>query len=174
MSKLLRLALSLSLVAGVVAVNSLQATTLEKMNVPELIKDSEAAARVRVVDVDTTLLEDGEMVHTIASLEVVESYRGSLPYEISVRVPGGEFGTQRIVIDGMPEFREGHELLVFLTRWDDGAYKVLGYVQGLSEIRTVNGKVQLVGGRAHGRELAALAREIRAGGPQTVDLKPVR
>ena len=54
------------------------------------------------------------------------------------------------------------EVLVFATRWPDGSDKVLGYLQGLSSIRTSeNGRRVLSGGRAGGMTLDGLRRTIR-------------
>ena len=68
----------------------------------------------------------------------------------------------------------GERVLVFLTDWeDDGAPKVLGYVQGKSTIvEDGQGRTRLKGGSANGRTLESVAGELRYGPQHNIKLRP--
>ena len=70
-------------------------------------------------------------------------------------------------MDEAPQFQKGDSVVVFLTRWDDGAMKVTGYSQGVSKVVTDKlGNQLLQGGSADGRLLSDLARQLGKGGAQ--------
>ena len=64
-------------------------------------------------------------------------------------------------------------MLVFLTTWDDGTLKVLGYAQGKSRVvPDGQGLERLVGGSADGLTVQGAVREIHHGPQHNVQLRP--
>jgi len=110
------------------------ATTLIRLPFYKLVQSSSAIARVRCVKA-ATRLEYGE-VWTDTVFEVVQHDKGFLPSVIVVRTPGGRFQHIRSHVDGVPEFRPGEEVFLFLTGQPGTQFKIVGWTQGTFRIHT--------------------------------------
>lgn len=157
----------LSAVACVVvmATGWASADTFLRLSFGDLRRLAERVVRAKVVSVRSDWNVDRSFIFTYVSLGVQQDYKGSGPSVLEVRVPGGEVAGRSISAEGMPQFRLGDEVVVFLTRWDDGTVKVLGYFQGLSRIVPSPQGPVLRGGTLDNRLLADVEREIRGGLP---------
>jgi len=109
------------------------ATTLVRLPFYKLVENSSAIARVRCVN-SVTRLESGE-VWTDTVFEVTEHDKGYLPARIVVRTPGGRFQHIQSHVDGVPEFRPGEELFLFLTGHPGAQFRIVGWTQGTFRIR---------------------------------------
>jgi hypothetical protein len=109
------------------------ATTLARLQFYQLVQHSSAIARVRCVRADTRL-ENGE-IWTDTVFEVVQHDKGFLPQEIVVRMPGGKFQHLYSHVDGVPEFRPGEEVFLFLTGRPGRQFYIVGWTQGTFRIR---------------------------------------
>jgi len=110
------------------------ATTLIRLPFYKLVQNSSAIARVRCISSDTRL-ESGE-VWTDTVFEVLQHDKGFLPSRIVVRTPGGRFQHIRSHVDGVPEFRPGEEVFLFLAGRPGTQFKIVGWTQGTFRIRT--------------------------------------
>lgn len=110
------------------------ADVIEKLDTAKLRTRAETIVRASVGQVTSRWTTDHSFIFTFVTLHVLETYKGRAPSTLQVRVPGGRVGAYQISAHSMPEFRSGEEIVVFLTRWQDGAYKVAGYHQGLSNV----------------------------------------
>ena len=68
------------------------------------------------------------------NLDVVETMKGSLPAQVTVRLPGGRVGHLTATVDGTPKFNPGSEAIVFLERSRSGGFSVAGWVEGTFRI----------------------------------------
>jgi len=110
-----------------------RATTPASMDVRELTRQATYVARVRCVNVLSTM-EMG-MVWTLNTFEVTESWKGEPPPRFTVRLPGGEAGGQRMTVEGAPRFTEGEEAVLFVTEDRGRQMNIVGWAQGTFRIR---------------------------------------
>src|SRR3974390_882819 len=109
------------------------ATPLVRLPFYKLVENSTAIARVRCISANTRL-ENGE-IWTDTVFEVIQHDKGYLPPRIVVRTPGGRFERIRSHVAGVPEFRPGEELFLFLTGHAGAQFRVVGWTQGTFRIR---------------------------------------
>lgn len=110
------------------------ATTLVRLPFYKLVENSSAIARVRCVS-SVVHFEYGE-VWTDTVFEVLQHDKGYLPSRIVVRTPGGRFQHIRSHVDGVPEFRPGEEVFLFLSGHPGAQFRIVGWTQGTFRIRT--------------------------------------
>ena len=109
------------------------ATTLARLQFDELARTSTAIARLRCV-ASLVLWEQGEL-WTETRFEVIERDKGLLPGTITVRTMGGSSGHLHSRVDGVPAFRAGEDVYLFLWAKPGEPYRVLGWSQGTFRIR---------------------------------------
>jgi len=105
-----------------------RATTLARISLEQLAAGSDAVARVRCASAESHW-ENGS-IWTVTTAEVVETLKGDLPGEISVRLPGGRVGHLTAAVEGTPKFHPGDEAFLFLQRSRAGGFTVAGWVEG--------------------------------------------
>jgi len=126
MQLLLLAAAMLSMVAAI------RATTLARMSLDQLAAAADAVARLRCAGSESHW-ENGA-IWTVTTFEVVESMKGTLPPQVTVRLPGGRAGHLTATVDGTPRFIAGDEAIVFLERSRAGGFSVTGWVEGAFRI----------------------------------------
>jgi hypothetical protein len=124
---------ALFLIGLVLIVIVANATTLARLQFFQLVQHSSAIGRMRCVDTQTRF-EDGE-IWTDTVFEVVQHDKGYLPSPIVVRTPGGKFQHLHSHVDGVPEFRPGEEVFLFLTGRPGMPFRIVGWTQGTFRIR---------------------------------------
>ena len=112
------------------------ASTFLEMSREELVEQADAVVAGRVVEVRSFWNRQGTAILTEAVIEVESSILGKTASRVTVRTFGGEVGEHKIVALGFPTFERNEKLLLFLEPEQDGAHKVLGYLQGEFRIRT--------------------------------------
>jgi hypothetical protein len=108
------------------------ATTLARLRFEELAQTSTAIARLRCVGSEVHW-DRGEIV-TDTHFEVLEQNKGLLSGFITVRTIGGAVRGLHSRVDGMPVFRAGEEVYLFLWARPGEPYQVLGWSQGAFRI----------------------------------------
>lgn len=166
------------LVAGVVlllGIGMAGATTLLKMNFSDLAREADSVVVGTVTNVQGEWDPSLNFIHSNVTLAVERSFHGNASSEIVLRTPGGFVGGIGQQVDGAATFEPGERVLVFLTTWEDGTLKVLGYAQGKSRIVTDEfGQPRLRGGAANGLTLDGAAQELAHGPNFNIPLRPVR
>jgi hypothetical protein len=109
-----------------------QATTLRQLSLAELVSVSNAVARVRCTSVQT-LWKNGS-IWTFTAFQVMDAIKGSLPAQITVRLPGGRVGHLTSTVAGTPTFRVGEEAVLFLEHSTAGEFTIAGWVEGTFRI----------------------------------------
>ena len=146
------------------------ATTLVKMDFGDLAREANYVVVGTVTGMSGEFDPSGTFIRTNVTLEVERSFRGRTADTLVVRTPGGWVGGEGQTAVGAATFEIGERVLVFLTNWEeDGALKVLGYLQGKSSIGADN---RLEGGSANGRSLESVGRELRDGRDFNISLRP--
>jgi hypothetical protein len=108
-------------------------TTFARMSVEEMVAAADAVVHARCLGTDTRR-EAGEL-WTFASFEVEETWKGVAPRLISVRLLGGRLGNLTYRVEGVPEFRTGEEVVLFLQRTRAGDFAITSWVQGTFRVR---------------------------------------
>jgi hypothetical protein len=109
-----------------------KATTLARLSFDDLAQQSVAVARVRCVSSESRW--DGGEIWTESRFAVVEREKGALDATITVRMLGGRMGNLTSRVDGVPMFRPGEEVYLFLWGKAGEPYRVLGWSQGTFRI----------------------------------------
>lgn len=133
-----------------------EASSFREVSLGELVETSHAVIQVKVLGTESAwTTTEYSYIATTAHLKVVRSLRGSFERgeELMVREAGGQVGNDVVQAIGFPQLREGQELVIFLTRWEDetGDWRINGYGQGILEVdRSIDGKARLVPAQLQG------------------------
>jgi hypothetical protein len=124
------------------AATSIHATTLARLSFDQLSAAADATACVRCTSAQSRW-ENGQ-IWTVTTFEVLETMKGTLPPQITVRLPGGRVGHLTATVDGTPKFTVADEVVVFLERIPGGlkvepapggGFSVAAWVEGTFRIR---------------------------------------
>jgi hypothetical protein len=107
-------------------------TTLARMSVAQMAQTAQVIVRARCLG-GSTAWDAGE-IWTLTSFEVEEVWRGSPPARITVRLLGGRVGNLTSSVSGVPRFRPGEEVILFLERTPRGDFSVVSWEQGTFRI----------------------------------------
>ena len=107
-------------------------TTLARLRFEDLARQSSAVARLRCLD--SEFLWDRGELWTETRFAVVERNKGLLSGIVTVRTIGGVSGHLHSRVDGVPIFRQGEEVYLFLWERPGEPYRVLGWAQGTFRI----------------------------------------
>ncbi|MFL5319368.1 MAG: hypothetical protein ACJ790_06905 [Myxococcaceae bacterium] len=117
------------------------ATTMLKQQLPELSAAADVVVRAKVTSVQSRWTDDHRRIVTDIQLEVLEAMKGSPAGTVTVVQPGGVVGDIGQRVDGVAEFKEGEECVVFLERRGQKVFAVVGMAQGKLNIeRSSDGK----------------------------------
>ena len=108
-------------------------TTLASLRFEDLAQQSSAVARLRCLGSEFHW-DHGEL-WTETRFEVLERNKGLLSGVVTVRTIGGTSGHLHSQVDGVPVFRTGEEVYLFLWERPGEPYRVLGWAQGTFRIR---------------------------------------
>ncbi|HLJ24163.1 MAG TPA: hypothetical protein VKT71_08660 [Candidatus Acidoferrales bacterium] len=109
-----------------------RATTLARLSLEQLAAGSAAVARVRCTGVSSRW-ENGS-IWTLVEMNVLETMKGNLPQNITVRLPGGRVGHLTAAVDGTPRFAPGTQAILFLQPSRAGGFTIAGWVEGTFRI----------------------------------------
>jgi len=108
------------------------ATTLARMDLDELTRTAAVVARARCL-ATSSRWEDGHL-WTLTIFEVTEVWKSETPRTIVVRLVGGSDGHRTVQVDGVPRFRVGEEVVLFLEFSGRGELTVTSWAQGTFRI----------------------------------------
>lgn len=112
---------------------ALHATTLARLSIDQLAAAADDVARVRFSNTESRW-ENGS-IWTATTFDVIETMKGDLPAQVTIRLPGGRVGHITATVDGVPKFDAiCGDAILFLERSSSGAFSVAGWVQGTFRI----------------------------------------
>jgi hypothetical protein len=88
------------------------ATTLARMSLAQMSQIAPLIVRARCLG-NSTGWDAGE-IWTLTTFTVQEAWRGSSSAQITVRLLGGRVGNLTSSVSGIPRFRSGEEVVLFL------------------------------------------------------------
>jgi hypothetical protein len=112
-----------------------RATVLLPADFSEVVAGSQIIVYGRVADVRPEWSDDRSRIDTIVTLQAGSYLKGGPGDTVTFRVPGGQIGRYRNVMVGAPEFRQGDEVVVFLSAAGPAVAHVFGLNQGVYRVR---------------------------------------
>ncbi|MGH9734806.1 MAG: hypothetical protein ACRD8A_09485 [Candidatus Acidiferrales bacterium] len=116
---------------------SLRATTIEKMSLDRMTQMAPIIVHARCV-ASSTAWDAGD-IWTFTTFNVLETWKAAsgapIPPRITVRLLGGTVGLLTSHVSGVPRFRPGEEVVLFLQRTSRGDFSVVSWQQGTFRIR---------------------------------------
>ena len=108
------------------------ATTVNKMELPELVTTADSIVQGRVDSVESRW--ENKLAYTYVSISVDDPLKGERRRTVLVRQLGGKIGALNVTVSGMPKFSTGDQVIVFLKSQQNGTFEVVGLNQGKYEI----------------------------------------
>ncbi|MCX7943710.1 MAG: hypothetical protein N2746_04305 [Deltaproteobacteria bacterium] len=109
--------------------NILFSSTFVYMELEAIADRSDAIIRGFVREVESRYNEEKTKIFTFAAIEVKEVIKGKVPPIVNVRTFGGRVGDVNMKVPGMPEFKKGEDVFLFLKKNED-VWHVTGMLQG--------------------------------------------
>jgi hypothetical protein len=107
----------------------LQSATLERLSLNDMIQKSTAIVRGTVSS--SHAAQQGPIVYTHYSIQVIEQFKGTIQKTVDVVVPGGAANNIRQSYAGTPSFHTGDDYVFFLWTGQSGLTHIIGLTQGL-------------------------------------------
>jgi hypothetical protein len=126
-----KLLLSYTLILACCAV-ALPAATLERLSLDDLITQSTAIVRGKVLNSYTAT--SGPVIYTHYRIQASETLKGPARGVVEIQLPGGVANNLRQSFAGVPQFKAGDEYVFFLWTGKTGSTQVLGLTQGLFSV----------------------------------------
>jgi hypothetical protein len=104
------------------------ATSFEHLTLARLARTAQIIVRARCVS--NSARWDGGEIWTITTWEEIELWKGSTSGLITVRLLGGTVGSVTSNVSGVPRFRPGEDVILFLEPLAQGDYSVESWGQG--------------------------------------------
>jgi hypothetical protein len=111
------------------------ATTMLRLDVPELSQNSDTVVHGTVRRVESRWSGDRRRILTDVEIEVTESLKGQPGSTVLVIQPGGKMGDIGQMVHGTASFVPGEEVVVFLERKGASAFQLSGMSQGKYQVR---------------------------------------
>ena len=112
--------------------NAVAATSLEKMSIEKMAGAAQMIVRAQCV-ANAAQWEAGE-IWTFTTFEVSESWKGAASQRVTVRLLGGTVGGVTSHVSGVPRFRVGEGVILFLEPTRRADFTVVSWQQGTFRI----------------------------------------
>jgi len=140
----------LIILAGVAASLSLQASTLQRLSLNDMIQKSTMIVR-GTIQPGTSAAFRGSIIYTHFQISVEAPYKGTPGKVIDLAIPGGVLNGIQQPVAGAPLLTPGQNYVFFLWTSKSGLTQVIGLSQGLFNI-TTNAQGQLIVSRGAASE----------------------
>ena len=109
------------------------ATTLARMTLAEMAQAAAVIVRARCL-ANSVRWDAGE-IWTLSAFQVEEVWKGAAAARVTVRLLGGRAGNITSSVSGVPRFRAGEDVVLFLEPTVRGDFSVVSWQQGTFRIR---------------------------------------
>lgn len=120
------------LAIALLACYGVNATSLARMSVEQMARASAIIVRAKCLSSEVRR-EEGE-IWTFTAFQTEETWKGEAPARITVRLLGGRLGEITSHVSGVPQFRTGEDVALFLQRAPRGNFSVVSWEQGTFRI----------------------------------------
>jgi hypothetical protein len=110
------------------------ATTLLKLSIEKMSVEADAVITGEVTGVQSAWRSDQTTIDTTTTVKVAECIAGPCTDEMKLMHRGGTVGDNALYIPGMPQFKQGQNVLLFLRKDPEGrqgVWAVFGMCQGM-------------------------------------------
>jgi hypothetical protein len=150
------------------------ATTLARMSVEQMSQAAQVIVRARCME--NAVSWDAGEIWTLTSFDVEEVWRGSTAARITVRLLGGRVGNLTSSVSGIPRFRPGEEVVLFLEATQRGDFSVVSWEQGTFRIGSdvATGRERVTQGTASFATFDPSTRNFEATGIKNMPVETLR
>ena len=128
------LVLSFLLIAAIAV--PMSASQFIELPFDQVAREATLVVRGTVGPVSSAWNDDHDVIFSYAPIQVKQFIAGDGPSVLMLREVGGTAEGYTQVAVGFPTLREGQEVILFLTRWDDSAdWRIEAYNQGKYVVR---------------------------------------
>jgi hypothetical protein len=131
----LRFALAAILTAVLLIGVPAAATTMLRINLPELSQKADTIVHGTVRRMESRWSGDRRRIVTDVEIEVTETLKGQAGSTVLLIQPGGQVGDIGQMVHGLATFTPGEEVVVFLDRHGANAFRVTAMAQGKYQVR---------------------------------------
>jgi hypothetical protein len=114
---------------------SASATTMLRVDLPELTRSSDTIVHGTVRRMESRWSGDGRRILTDVEIQVTETLKGQAGGTVLVTQPGGRVGDIGQRVSGLASFTQGEEVVVFLERRGTRSFRVAGMAQGKYKVQ---------------------------------------
>lgn len=140
------------------AATGLMATTLAPFTFEDQVSGAAEIFRGRVTGIETErrASKRGAAIFTKVTFDVLENFKGSSESPRTLDFMGGSLGGETMIVEGMPRFSHGQEVILFVSGETDVVCPVLGWSEGRM---SVDGDEVVLPDRAQDSASAARTRK---------------
>lgn len=120
-------ALALAIALLLVALTA-RASSIARMSVEKMARTATLIVRATCIS-SATRWQDGE-IWTVTLFSPEDVWKGSAPGAVEVRLLGGTAGNITSTVEGVPHFRQGEDVVLFLEPTKYGDFSVESWIQG--------------------------------------------
>jgi hypothetical protein len=131
----LRPALAALLAAALLIGGPAAATTMLRINLPELSQKAGTIVHGTVRRMESRWSGDRRRIITDVEIQVTETLKGQAGSTVLLIQPGGKVGDIGQMVHGLATFTPGEEVVVFLDRQGANAFRVTAMAQGKYQVR---------------------------------------
>jgi hypothetical protein len=125
----------LFIIAGVIVSSvSLGAVIVTPLSFPELVDQSQVVVYGRVSDVRGQWTDDRHHIESFVTVRAIDYFKGHRGETVTFKVPGGRAGGLVNVWPGVPEFRDGDLVVLFLASRGPAVPMPVGLTQGVFRV----------------------------------------
>jgi hypothetical protein len=106
------------------------ASTVQKLSFERPVDGTDIIIQGRVEEIKTREAPDRSFVSTLITITVADQFKGTKVSSVTIEQPGGSMGAVTQGAPGSPEFSPGENVIVFLERKRNEAYRIVGGKQG--------------------------------------------
>ncbi|MGH9866908.1 MAG: hypothetical protein ACREAA_01920 [Candidatus Polarisedimenticolia bacterium] len=121
--------------ACISAATETHATTLRKMDLPELVSSADRVVHARVTGSTVAWNEEHTLIYTDTTLEVLAEAKGTGPASMIVRTLGGRIDPFELREEGTPIFMQGEEVVLFTLEGPEERALLVGFCQGVMRVQ---------------------------------------
>jgi hypothetical protein len=110
----------------------MSASTVQRMELAQLVSAADNIVQGRVESVEARY--EDRMIYTYVSVAIDDPIKGERRRTVLLRQMGGTIGAKTVSIAGMPQFKAGDQVIVFLKDRQNGTFDVVGLNQGKYDI----------------------------------------
>lgn len=134
--------LLLTVVGVPVLVSGLEATTVKRLSLEQMVRGAHRIMLGRRVSQETYWNKARTRIYTATRFSVTEDLKGESRQTATVVTVGGTVDGLTLMVSGTPQFREHEEVLLFLEAGKSGDWILLGLSQGMFRITADRGGVK--------------------------------